>query len=80
MVNTNAIGFALLLISTIASSTLLPILAFIAIHPHLLLLLLTVGMGLGSAVLAYTELIRRSSPATAVAVATLRKVVTVVLS
>jgi len=37
-------------------------------------------MGLGTAVLAYTELIRRSGPAVAVAVATLRKVVTILLS
>jgi len=49
-------------------------------HPHYFLLLLTVGLGLGTAVLAYTELIRRNGPAVAVAVATLRKVVTVILS
>ncbi|KAL7535606.1 hypothetical protein ACHAXR_006604, partial [Thalassiosira sp. AJA248-18] len=80
MVNTNSIGFALLLLSTIFSRSFLPIMSFIITHPHFLLLHLTVGMGLGTAVLAYTELIRRSGPAVAVAVATLRKVVTVVLS
>ena len=80
MVNTNSIGFMLLFISTIMSSTLLPIASFMAMHPHFLMLHLVVGLGLGTAVLAYTELIKRSGPAFAVAVATLRKVVTVVLS
>lgn len=80
MVNTNSIGFALLFLSTVISSQLIPIVSFMAVHPHFLLLHLTVGCGLGTAVLAYTELIKRSGPAFAVAVATLRKVVTVVLS
>ncbi|KAL7484065.1 hypothetical protein ACHAW6_009711 [Cyclotella cf. meneghiniana] len=80
MVNTNAIGFAILVLSTILSSSLVSIITNIMRHPHYFLLLLTVGLGLGTAVLAYTELIRRSGPAVAVAVATLRKVVTVVLS
>eukprot|EP00985_Skeletonema_marinoi_P015237 scaffold7821_cov103-Skeletonema_marinoi.AAC.4 len=40
----------------------------------------SIGCGLGTAVLAYTELIKRSGPAFAVAVATLRKVATVILS
>eukprot|EP00986_Skeletonema_menzelii_P010798 scaffold5399_cov147-Skeletonema_menzelii.AAC.4 len=80
MVNTNSIGFCLLFLSTIISSQLLPIVTFMAVHPHFLLLHLVVGSGLGTAVLAYTELIKRSGPAFAVAVATLRKVVTVFLS
>lgn len=80
MVNTNSIGFVLLFLSTVISSQLIPIVSFMAVHPHFLLLHLTVGCGLGTAVLAYTELIKRSGPAFAVAVATLRKVVTVVLS
>ncbi len=80
MVNTNSIGFALLFLSTVVSSQLIPIVSFMAVHPHFLLLHLTVGCGLGTAVLAYTELIKRSGPAFAVAVATLRKVVTLVLS
>ncbi|KAL3774424.1 hypothetical protein HJC23_009473 [Cyclotella cryptica] len=80
MVNTNAIGFTLLLLSTILSCSLVSIIRNIMTHPRYFLLLLTVGLGLGTAVLAYTELIRRSGPAIAVAVATLRKVVTVVLS
>mmetsp|Transcript_18835 Transcript_18835/g.40785 ORF Transcript_18835/g.40785 Transcript_18835/m.40785 type:complete len:398 (+) Transcript_18835:274-1467(+) len=80
LVNTNSIGFTLLLLSTIFRRSFLPIVSFITTHPHFLILHLTVGMGLGTAVLAYTELIRRSDPAVAVAVATLRKVVTVILS
>ena len=62
------------------SRSFLPIVLFLTSHPHFLLLHLSVGVGLGTAVLSYTELIRRSGPAVAVAVATLRKVVTVVLS
>lgn len=80
MVNTNSIGFTLLLLSTIFRRSFLPIVLFFTTHPHFLILHLTVGMCLGTAVLAYTELIRRSDPAVAVSVATLRKVVTVILS
>jgi adenosine 3'-phospho 5'-phosphosulfate transporter B3 len=80
LVNTNSIGFALLLLSTVFRRTLVPVVSFTANNPHFLLMHLFVGLGLGTAVLAYTELIRRSGPAIAVAVATLRKVVTVVLS
>jgi adenosine 3'-phospho 5'-phosphosulfate transporter B3 len=80
MVNTNAIGFTMLLLTTILSASIMTIISNILKHPHYFLLLVTVGVGLSSAVLAYTELIRRSGPAVAVAVATLRKVVTVVLS
>ncbi|KAL3782105.1 hypothetical protein ACHAW5_007270 [Stephanodiscus triporus] len=80
MVNTNSIGFTLLLLSTIFRRSFLPIISFAVNNPHFLLMNLIVGIGLGTAVLAYTELIRRSGPAVAVAVATLRKVVTVVLS
>ena len=80
MVNTNSIGFTCLLLSTMFSRSFLPIVLFLTSHPHFLLLHLSVGVGLGTAVLSYTELIRRSGPAVAVAVATLRKVVTVVLS
>ncbi|KAL9190803.1 hypothetical protein ACHAXT_000509 [Thalassiosira profunda] len=80
MVNTNTVGFTILLLTTIFSGSAIPIVSFLATHPHFLLLHASVGLGLGTAVLAYTELIRRSGPAVAVAVATLRKVATVVLS
>ena len=80
MVNTNSIGFMLLFLSTVISSQLVPIVTFMAMHPHFLMLHLVVGCGLGTAVLAYTELIKSSGQAFAVAVATLRKVATVILS
>ena len=80
LVNTNSIGFTLLLLSTIVGRSFIPIVTFLVTHPHFLILHLLVGVGLGTAVLAYTELIRRSGPAVAVAVATLRKVVTILLS
>ncbi|KAL7546393.1 hypothetical protein ACHAWF_009728 [Thalassiosira exigua] len=60
MVNTNIVGFTLLLLSTVFRSSLIPIISFTMSHPHFLLLHLAVGVGLGTAVLAYTELIRRS--------------------
>lgn len=80
LVNTNSIGFSLLLLTTIVRRSFIPIITFLVTHPHFLILHLLVGVGLGTAVLAYTELIRRSGPAVAVAVATLRKVVTILLS
>lgn len=81
LVNTNSIGFTLLVLSTIlVNRSFLSIISFLVTHPHFLILHVSVGMGLGTAVLAYTELIRRSGPAVAVAVATLRKVVTILLS
>lgn len=70
MVNTNSIGLCLLLLSTIIRLSLLPIISFTLANPQFLLLNLTVGVGLGTAVLSYTELIRRSGPAIAVAAAT----------
>lgn len=80
LVNTNSIGFTLLVLSTIVGRSFLSIISYLVTHPHFLIMHVSVGMGLGTAVLAYTELIRRSGPAVAVAVATLRKVVTILLS
>jgi len=81
LVNTNSIGFTLLVLSTIlVNRSFLSIISFLITKPQFLILHVSVGMGLGTAVLAYTELIRRSGPAVAVAVATLRKVVTILLS
>ena len=70
MVNTNSIGFFLLLLSTMIRFSFLPILSFALANPQFILLNLTVGIGLGTAVFSYTELIRWSGPAFAVAVAT----------
>lgn len=58
MVNTNSIGFTLLLLSTMLRRSFLPILSFAVTNPHFMLLNLAVGIGLGTAVLAYTELIQ----------------------
>ena len=80
MVNTNTIGFTLLLLSTVAAGSIFPIITYLVTNFHFLILHVCVGMGLGTAVLAYTELIRRAGPAVAVGVATLRKVFTILLS
>lgn len=55
MVNTNAIGFTMLLLTATLSASIVTITSNIIKHPHYFLLLLTVGVGLSSAVLAYTE-------------------------
>ena len=78
MVNVNAIGFVGLLGSMLLAGQLTPILA--ASNPLLLFYLFMIGMGLSTAVFAYTKLIQSSGSVVAVAVSTLRKVATVVLS
>lgn len=80
MVNTNAVGFIGLLFYTQMAGHLVPAITAFIQHPRLVVYLTFVGMGLGCAVLAYTRLIKASGSVVAVAVATLRKVVTMVLS
>jgi adenosine 3'-phospho 5'-phosphosulfate transporter B3 len=80
MVNVNAIGFAGLLASMVATGQLSEVLQKCFEFPRLSMYLTLVGLGLSTAVLAYTQLIQASGSVTAVAVATLRKVVTVILS
>lgn len=80
MVNTNSVGFSCLLLSTLAYSSFVPIVKHLSENQHSALMHLTVGCGLGAAVMSYMEIIKRSGPAVAVATATLRKVVTVILS
>jgi len=80
MVNTNSVGFSCLVLSTLASSSLVPIVKHLVENQHSALMHLTVGCGLGAAVMSYMEIIKRSGPAVAVATATLRKIVTVILS
>mmetsp|Transcript_23906 Transcript_23906/g.35449 ORF Transcript_23906/g.35449 Transcript_23906/m.35449 type:complete len:373 (+) Transcript_23906:39-1157(+) len=80
MVNTNAVGFGILLVYMLVSGSLSDAVSTAMLHPKLLLYLVSVGLGLSSAVLAYTTLIKRTSPVVAVAVATLRKVATIMLS
>ena len=80
MINTNAVGFAILLFYMIVSGSLSDAVSTAMFHPKLLLYLTSVGLGLSSAVLAYTTLIKSTGPVVAVTVATLRKVATIMLS
>ena len=80
MVNVNGVGFAGLLAYMVVSGSLFSAVATALASPSLLGYLLTIGCGLGTAVLAYTKLIKASGSVVAVAVSTLRKVATVVLS
>lgn len=80
MVNVNAVGFTALLLYMIASGSLSSSVKVAVADPTLLLYLSLVGIGLSTAVLAYTRLIRGAGSVAAVAVATLRKVATVLLS
>ena len=80
MINTNAVGFGILLVCMLVSGSLSDAVSAAMLQPKLLLYLVSVGFGLSSAVLAYTTLIKSTSPVVAVAVATLRKVATIMLS
>lgn len=80
MVNTNAIGFGSILIYMILSGSLMDAITTATAEPRLLFYLVCVGVGLSVSVLAYTKLIHASGSVVAVAVSTLRKVVTVLLS
>jgi len=76
MINTNSVGFGILLVCMIVSGSLSDAVSTAMFHPKLLLYLTSVGLGLSSAVLAYTTLIKSTGPVVAVAVATLRKAAT----
>ena len=80
MVNVNAMGFVQLLLYMTGTSLLQETIATCTEYPRLVVYLVLVGMGLSTAVLAYTRLIATSGSVVAVTVATLRKVMTVVLS
>mmetsp|Transcript_10824 Transcript_10824/g.11934 ORF Transcript_10824/g.11934 Transcript_10824/m.11934 type:complete len:406 (+) Transcript_10824:33-1250(+) len=80
MVNTNAIGFAFILFCMILSGHFRDTISIAMVDPRLFLYLTCVGLGLSTAVLAYTKLINASGSVVAVAVSTLRKVATVLLS
>ena len=80
MVNVNAVGFLGLLTYMIFSGSLVSSIAMALSSPMLLVYLTLIGLGLSVAVLAYTRLIESAGSVVAVAVATLRKVATVVLS
>mmetsp|Transcript_13344 Transcript_13344/g.20709 ORF Transcript_13344/g.20709 Transcript_13344/m.20709 type:complete len:350 (-) Transcript_13344:71-1120(-) len=80
MVNVNAVGFSGLLVYMIFVGHLVESIQVSLTHPRLFVLLTCVGLGLSTAVFAYTRLIQASGSVAAVAVATLRKVATVILS
>ena len=80
MVNTNAVGFGSILIYMLLSGSLVDAISTSITNPMLLFYLTCVGVGLSVAVLAYTKLIHASGSVVAVAVSTLRKVATVLLS
>lgn len=80
MVNTNAVGFGSILVYMLLSGSLNGFMSTAVTEPKLLFYLICVGVGLSLSVLAYTKLIHASGSVVAVAVSTLRKVVTVLLS
>ncbi len=80
MVNTNAVGFGTILLYMLLSGSLRDTVTTATSDPTLLLYLSCVGIGLSTAVLAYTKLIKASGSVVAVAVSTMRKVATVLLS
>jgi len=89
MVNVNAVGFLgvsaylfmsymmLVFVGTSDTTTtnILP-----SFHSYLLFYLVLIGLGISTAIWAYTQLLQLTGSVTAVTVATLRKVVTIVLS
>mmetsp|Transcript_29709 Transcript_29709/g.45451 ORF Transcript_29709/g.45451 Transcript_29709/m.45451 type:complete len:373 (-) Transcript_29709:79-1197(-) len=80
MVNVNAVGFLIILLGMLLSGSLVDAVKTSLVDPRLLLYLTCIGLGLSTAVLAYTKLIKSSGPVVAVAVSTLRKVATIMLS
>lgn len=80
MINTNAVGFCMLVCYMVVSGAAFDAVQTVLVHPKLLLYLVSVGICLSTAVLAYTNLIKSTSPVIAVATTTLRKVATIVLS
>ncbi|CAB9496846.1 Adenosine 3'-phospho 5'-phosphosulfate transporter 2 [Seminavis robusta] len=80
MINTNAVGTLAVLAYMLLTGQLFAIIATCNAHPKLILYLTGVGIGLSTAVWAYTKLIQATSSVVAVAVSTLRKVATIFLS
>lgn len=80
MTNANGIGCVGLLVFMVGSGSLKEALLAAMSHPRLLGYLFTIGLALATAVLCYTQLIQQAGSVVAVAVATLRKVATIILS
>ena len=80
MINVNTVGTISVLTYMLLTGQLVDILVTCRDYPLLLLYLTSVGVGLSTAVWAYTKLIQATSSVVAVAVSTLRKVATICLS
>merc|ERR1712151_837913 len=80
MVNVNAIGFVGIILMMVLDNSLFETARAASANPQLVIFLNIIGLSLGTAVLAYTKLIKASSSVTAVTVSTLRKIATVSLS
>lgn len=80
MTNANGVGCIGLLLYMAISGSLTEALGAAFLHPFLLVYLTIIGLSLSLAVMCYTRLIKDAGSVVAVAVATLRKVATVVLS
>lgn len=80
MINVNTVGTGAVLLYMLVTGQLLDIVSACQSHPLLLFYLTCVGVGLSTAVWAYTKLIQATSSVIAVAVSTLRKVGTICLS
>jgi solute carrier family 35 (adenosine 3'-phospho 5'-phosphosulfate transporter), member B3 len=80
MINVNAVGTIAVLAYMLVTGPLVEIAITCYAHPLLLAYLTCVGVGLSTAVWAYTKLIQATSSVVAVAVSTLRKVATICLS
>lgn len=80
MTNANFVGGIFILLYMTVTGALVEAMGVALIDPRLFLYLTVIGMSLAMAVFAYTRLIKASGSVVAVGVATLRKVVTVILS
>lgn len=80
MINVNAVGSVAVLGYMVVTGQAWTIARTCQAHPKLLAYLFCVGIGLSTAVWAYTRLIQATSSVAAVTVATLRKVATMCLS
>lgn len=80
MINTNIIGFIVLFLYLVLTSNIQALLSNPDLNITFLLKLAGVGLSLGCGVLSYTFLIKEAGSVTAIAVSTLRKIVTILLS
>lgn len=80
MINVNVVGALGIFGYMLLTGQLMDVIEACQTHPRLLIYLTCVGVGMSSAVWAYTKLIQATTSVVAVTVATLRKVATIILS